>query len=129
MPPWSSPRLFLLLCTLRRVDAQLRGHQTAEEHPSLIVHMCSKADGCIPTRKSVVMDANWRWIHQANGSSSCYDNNVWDQALCPDVATCGKNCAVEGISLEQYNSTYGVHTSGDEGSHIHGSQVTSAAEH
>ena len=110
---WSSPTSNMLLLLLF-TDGQLRGHQSVEHHPSLIVHMCTLAGGCIPTRKSVVMDSNWRWIHKVNSSENCYDNNEWDKTACPDVATCSKNCAIEGIAADKYNGTYGVHTDGEE---------------
>jgi len=91
---------------------QLRGNFSVEEHPKLIVHQCTLADGCVPTTKSVVMDANWRWIHGAGATTNCYDSNKWDPTLCPDVETCTKNCAVEGIAETHYRDTYGVSADG-----------------
>ena len=107
-------RLAILSASLVLCEAQLQGHLSTEEHPRLIVHHCTKAHGCVAHEKSVVMDANWRWIHQHNASVACYDDNKWSTTLCPDVATCAKNCAVEGITSQQYKETYGVTTQGEE---------------
>eukprot|EP00927_Polykrikos_kofoidii_P056415 TRINITY_DN50531_c0_g1_i1.p1 TRINITY_DN50531_c0_g1~~TRINITY_DN50531_c0_g1_i1.p1 ORF type:complete len:538 (-),score=70.65 TRINITY_DN50531_c0_g1_i1:137-1552(-) len=54
------------------------------------------------------MDANWRWIHGTTGYTNCYTGNDWDSSLCPDAATCTKNCALEGIPETDLLNTYGV---------------------
>ena len=53
----------MLLLFARAPVSQLQGHLKTEEHPDLVVHECTRAHGCIPQTKSVVLDANWRWIH------------------------------------------------------------------
>jgi len=63
---------------------------------------------------SVVIDNNWRWVHQADAYVNCYDGDQWSSSLCPDVATCAKNCAVEGIAKADYAGTYGITTSETE---------------
>ena len=105
---------YVLLLLVGTVHAQLRGHLQVEEHPSLIVHECTKAGGCIPHSKSVVIDANWRWIHKVNESVSCFDSNAWSKSICPNVENCTNSCAIEGIGANDYNETYGVTTSGAE---------------
>lgn len=56
---------------------------------------------------SVTIDQNWRWWHESKGFKNCYDNG-WDATLCPDEETCGKNCAVEGVDVADYEKSYGV---------------------
>lgn len=92
---------------------QLKGTLTVEGHPKLVVHECTNAGGCIPTEKPVVMDANWRWIHANGTSTNCYDGGAWDPTICPDVATCAKNCAIEGIAEASYREVYGVSADGE----------------
>ena len=86
------------------------GSYVAEDHPSLTIASCTVADGCWAEKKSVVMDANWRWVHTTTEGSydDCFDNGHWDDALCPDPVTCAANCALEGISSDMYVETYGV---------------------
>ncbi|OKL59304.1 1,4-beta-D-glucan cellobiohydrolase B [Talaromyces atroroseus] len=97
-----------LLATAR---AQQVGTYTAETHPSLTWQTCTSANECTTVDGSVVIDANWRWIHSVNSSTNCYTGNTWDATLCPDDESCAVNCAVEGAA---YSSTYGVTTSGSE---------------
>jgi cellulose 1,4-beta-cellobiosidase len=58
------------------------------------------------------IDANWRWIHDVNGYTNCYDNN-WNKQYCPDPITCSKNCALEGVDQNDYKNIYGVTTNGN----------------
>ncbi len=53
-----------------------------------------------------------RWIHENGEPTNCYEGNMWDSSICPDVATCGANCALEGAD-EEYKDTYGVDAQGD----------------
>ena len=46
-------------------------------------------------------------------AKDCYHGNAWDPTLCPDAATCAKNCALEGAD-EEYENTYGIRASGAE---------------
>jgi hypothetical protein len=39
-----------------------------------------------------------------------YTGNQWDKSLCPDGATCAKNCALDGAD---YSGTYGITSSGN----------------
>ncbi|CAG8694112.1 4860_t:CDS:2, partial [Acaulospora colombiana] len=45
-----------------------------------------------------------------DGYTNCYTGNTWDSSLCPDNATCAKNCALDGAD---YSGTYGITTSGN----------------
>jgi len=73
---------------------------------------CTKSGGCTSRPAGVVLDANWRWIHDAKQGSytNCYTGNEWDSSLCPDPATCSSNCALDG---GDYPGTYGIQASGN----------------
>nr|ATQ35967.1 cellobiohydrolase [Talaromyces piceae] len=91
------------------VQAQQAGNQTAETHPSLTWQKCSSGGSCSDVSGSVVIDANWRWVHSVDGYQNCYTGNTWDSDLCPDDETCASNCALDGAD---YQGTYGVTASG-----------------
>ncbi|KIM25002.1 carbohydrate-binding module family 1 protein [Serendipita vermifera MAFF 305830] len=86
------------------------GTNQAEVHPSLTWQVCAAGGSCTTQQATIVIDANWRWLHSTSGFTNCYTGNAWDTTLCPDPVTCAKNCAVEGAS---YASTYGITTSGN----------------
>ncbi|CRG86514.1 glycosyl hydrolase family 7 protein [Talaromyces islandicus] len=90
------------------VQAQQAGNNTAETHPSLTWQKCTSAGSCTSVKGSVVVDANWRWVHSVDGSTNCYTGNTWDATLCPDDKTCATNCALDGAD---YEGTYGVTSS------------------
>ncbi|KAG8917610.1 Exoglucanase 1 [Tulasnella sp. 418] len=94
------------------VYAQQVGTNTAENHPALSWSKCTKTGGCTSTAASIVLDANWRWLHSTTGFTNCYTGNAWDATLCPpnDPVTCSKNCALDGAD---YSGTYGITTSGN----------------
>ena len=98
------------LSALALVNGQQVGTSTAETHPSLSVSKCTEGGACTASTQSIVLDANWRWVHNVGGYTNCYTGNTWDATLCPDAATCAKNCAVDGAD---YEGTYGISTSGD----------------
>ncbi|KAH9920229.1 glycoside hydrolase [Epithele typhae] len=97
---------FIYLAT---VAAQQAGTSTTETHPPLQWSQCTSS-GCTTVQGSVVLDANWRWVHNVGGYTNCYTGNTWDATYCPDGATCAKNCALDGAD---YSGTYGVTTSGN----------------
>ncbi|KAJ7220983.1 cellulase [Mycena rebaudengoi] len=68
------------LCLLAIISAQNIGTQMAENHPTLTSQKCT-ASGCTNLNTAVVLDSNW----------------LWNKTLCPDPATCAKNCALEII--------------------------------
>lgn len=92
-----------------RTYAQQVGTNTAEVHPSLPYQKCTSS-GCTTVDTSIVLDANWRWVHNVGGYTNCYTGNTWNSALCPDPTTCAKDCALDGAD---YSGTYGITTSGD----------------
>ncbi|KAG6916417.1 hypothetical protein DXG01_006945, partial [Tephrocybe rancida] len=98
------------LSFLAIVSAQQVATTTPEVHPKLPWYKCTKAGGCISQSSgSVVVDANWRWTHNASGTN-CYTGNTWNSAICPDDVTCAANCGLDGAA---YAGTYGVTTNGD----------------
>lgn len=90
-------------------SGQQIGTQLAEVHPALPVEQCT-ASGCTTLDTSVVLDSNWRWVHQTTSTTNCYTGNTWDTALCPDATTCAQNCALDGAD---YVGTYGVEATGN----------------
>ncbi|EMC99908.1 carbohydrate-binding module family 1 protein [Baudoinia panamericana UAMH 10762] len=102
-----------LALSILALGALVRGQQagtlTAEVHPPLTVSNCT-ANGCTTESHTIVLDANWRWLHSTTGSTNCYNGNTWDATLCPDPVTCAANCALDGGN---YASTYGITTSGN----------------
>ncbi|KAL6697090.1 Exoglucanase 1 [Trichoderma pleuroticola] len=102
-------KLAAISAFLAAARAQQVCTQQAETHPPLTWQKCT-ASGCTPQSGSVVLDANWRWTHDTKSTTNCYDGNTWSSSLCPDDATCAKNCCLDGAN---YSGTYGVTTSGD----------------
>ncbi|KAI1434501.1 concanavalin A-like lectin/glucanase domain-containing protein [Xylaria sp. CBS 124048] len=78
-------------------------------NPSLTVSKCTTADGCTTEERSVSIEWSYRWIH-TNDSVACTTSSGVDQTLCPDEATCAKNCYIQGDGNYTAN---GVTTSGN----------------
>jgi cellulose 1,4-beta-cellobiosidase len=118
--------LTLAAFTLASVAAaQKVGTLQSETHPKLNWQTCT-ASGCSNVAGEVVIDANWRWFHDAN-ASNCYDGNAWTD-VCGSNDECAEICQAEGAD---YSGTYGVTTSGDEldlrfvTEHQHGTNIGS----
>jgi len=102
----SPPLSFISLLLFGLVAAQTPG-KSPEVHPKLRTWKCTQRGGCVAQNTAVVLDSGTHSIHQLeNTSLSCGPGNT---TVCPDAATCAKNCIVEGIS--DY-STHGVSTNG-----------------
>ncbi|KUI54578.1 Exoglucanase 1 [Cytospora mali] len=80
-----------------------------ETHPSLTWSNCTSSGSCTSQTGSVVIDANWRWVHTVSGYTNCYTGNEWDTSICNSSTTCASDCCVDG---SDYSGTYGVTTSG-----------------
>lgn len=93
---------------VRLALAQQAGTNTAENHPALSYQKCTSS-GCSTVNTAVVLDSNWRWVHNVGGYTNCYTGNTWNSALCPDATTCAANCALDGAD---YTGTYGIQASG-----------------
>lgn len=105
----SAALLSLVLAAV--VRGQQAGTSTAENHPTLQVSQCSAGGSCSTQQRSVVLDSNWRWVHNVGGYTNCYTGNEWNTQFCPDPETCASNCALDGAD---YSGTYGITTSGNE---------------
>jgi cellulose 1,4-beta-cellobiosidase len=88
--------------------AQVPGPLTPEVHPPLTSYKCTTAGGCKPQNTSVVLDSNYRWLHNVDGYTNCVTTG-FNKEFCPDVETCAKTCALEGVDY----ASYGIRTSGD----------------
>lgn len=82
---------------------------TAPGNPALTTWKCSSTGGCVIQDTSVVLDWGYHWIHAAGGYESCTTSSGVNTTLCPDEATCAKNCVIEAAN---YTSA-GVSVSGD----------------
>ena len=89
--------------------AQQIGTNTPEVHPSLPSQKCTRAGGCKTLNTSIVLDSQYRWLHNVNGYDNCQVNGGWNSTLCPDGVTCAQNCAVEGVDY----SGYGIKANGN----------------
>jgi len=110
MPPNSLTfAAWTLSLSATAVLAQQAGTLTTETHPPLTISTCDSS-GCTTDDFSIVLDANWRWLHSISDSTNCYTGNTWDTTLCPNPTSCAENCALDGAD---YEGTYGITTSGD----------------
>ncbi|CAE6370500.1 unnamed protein product [Rhizoctonia solani] len=100
----------LISSILSLASAQRGGVHVLEKHPTLAWELCTKSSGCqAQSQGGVVLDANWRWVHDASGYSNCITGNTWDPSVCSDPISCAKRCAIDGAD---YTSTFGITTSG-----------------
>lgn len=103
-------KLAAISALVASVKAQQACTLTTETKPSLSWSTCTAPGSCTSTSGSVVIDANWRWVHDVNSSTNCYTGNTWDTSICSTDVTCATDCCLDGAS---YQSTYGVSTSGN----------------
>lgn len=103
--------LVLIMVHLAATSAQKVGTAVQEQHPQMPLWTCTLA-GCSQETKSLTIDSNWRWVHNAD-YTNCYMDSSWNPLLCPDPLTCSANCQLEGISASQYENTLGVDTMED----------------
>lgn len=102
-------KLAAISALVATVKAQQACTLNTESKPSLTWETCTSAGSCTSTTGSVVIDSNWRWVHDVNSSTNCYTGNTWDTSICSTDATCAEDCCLDGAD---YSSTYGVTTSG-----------------
>ncbi|KAK8098920.1 endo-beta-1-4-glucanase celB [Apiospora kogelbergensis] len=89
----------LLLSSLGTTHAQRVGTAIPEVHPKLPTQKCSKAGGCVTHATSIVADAI------CNPNPRGKEDWLMDKSICPDAATCGKNCEFEGVDYESIGVT------------------------
>lgn len=98
------------LVAAAKVAAQEVCTLQSETHPSMTWQSCTSSGSCTSNTGSVVIDANWRWVHDVDSSTNCYTGNEWDTSICNDTTACASACCVDG---SDYSGTYGVSTSGN----------------
>lgn len=103
-------KLAVISALVASVKAQQACTVSTETKPSLSWSTCTSGGSCTSTTGSVVIDANWRWVHDVNSTTNCYTGNTWDASLCPDDTTCASKCCLDGAD---YSATYGVTASGN----------------
>ncbi|KAI1330832.1 cellulose 1,4-beta-cellobiosidase [Xylariaceae sp. FL0255] len=104
-------KLAAIAAFVASVRAQSACSLTAENHPALTWEQCSAGGSCTTKTGSVVLDSNWRWVHETSSATNCYTGNTWNSAVCTDDASCASACCVDGAD---YAGTYGVTTSGNQ---------------
>lgn len=97
-------RALLGLTLLIAVISQKVGTQQAEFHMPINWQNCSSLGVCSTVNGALVIDANWRWLHQADAAQNCFTGG-WN---CGSVDTCTANCFLEGVSEAQWASPYGI---------------------
>ncbi|KAK3380999.1 concanavalin A-like lectin/glucanase domain-containing protein [Podospora didyma] len=91
------PSLLLLSGSGSGVDAQKIGTAVPEVHPKFATQVCTTAGGCVTKQTSLVTDALSRHFHAADDMSVSCATNPINATLCPDAATCARNCVLEGV--------------------------------
>jgi len=104
-------RSFLQSLLIQAALGQQVGNYTPEVHPLLPSERCTVNGGCKPANTSIVLDANFRYLHNVGGYVNCVEqtSQSFNKSICSDPEGCVKNCAVEGAEY----SGYGLKTSGD----------------
>ncbi|KAF9528086.1 glycoside hydrolase family 7 protein [Crepidotus variabilis] len=102
-----SSLLAFFVCRVLQVSSQLAGTLSTETHPKLNWQQCTISGGCKTVSGSIVLDAEWRWIHQVGSYTNCFIGNIWNTTICYSNKQCSKNCQLEGADY----SSYGISTS------------------
>ncbi|PKS08736.1 hypothetical protein jhhlp_004789 [Lomentospora prolificans] len=100
----------LVLFPLATAVGQRVGREQYERHPSLAWKRCDTNNTCETVNGEIVLDADWRWLHQNAGYLSCYEYGLWNEKMYdyedPDPnLTYAKECSIEGADYER---TYGI---------------------
>src|SRR4051812_5572361 len=102
--------LLLSLPFLGIALAQGIGNYEPEVHPKLQWSSCSLEGGCQKINAEIVVDANWRWLHQDNNYRNCFSDNTWEYNACNSTADCTAKCVYDGIN---YKTVLGIQTAND----------------
>jgi len=87
----------------QQIGAVKKNHQL-----SLPIEKCN-AGGCKQEDTAVTLDANWRWVHEVDGYTNCFEEGQWSNPACSESgAACASACAIEGITKEDWSETYGI---------------------
>ena len=99
--------LYLFACA----NTQNIGSGTVEEHPPITIFTCDE-QGCQPEQSWITLDDARRPVYSvADMTTPCETYGVWDPILCPDSVSCAENCALDGVTIEEYQNLQGVTTS------------------
>jgi cellulose 1,4-beta-cellobiosidase len=91
-------------------DAQWAGNNIAETHPPLSWKQCASDGQCDAVRGEVVLDSNWRWLHQVNSFRNCFTGQEWNDDVCSWQSPDSCQCALEGVDYANVN---GITSSGN----------------
>jgi cellulase len=80
-----------LAAVLSLAAAQQIGNYTPEVHPQLPTWKCTTSGGCIQQNTSIVLDYNYRYIHEVGAYRSCITSSGVNATLCPNEAECAQN--------------------------------------
>ncbi|KAK3938563.1 glycoside hydrolase family 7 protein [Diplogelasinospora grovesii] len=78
-------------------SAQQIGTTIPEVHPTLQTQVCTSSGGCVTKHTSLVTDALSRPFHAADNMAVSCAATPLNTTLCPDAATCSRNCVLEGV--------------------------------
>jgi len=98
----------VILFVQELVNGQQAGYLEQEGNPTMTLKECTIEGGCTSRQAKLTLDANWRWIHATSGYENCYSGDTWNSQYCSDPNQCAQNCALEGVSSEKYENTYGI---------------------
>ncbi|KAK4177407.1 family 7 putative glycoside hydrolase [Triangularia setosa] len=102
---------------LAAVFAQKKGNYNPENHPPFQWAKCMSPSNCSIINGEVVLDANWRWVHD-NSFRTCVEQNQdgtqwWNPSVCDlgneqpgSTNNCTSKCLLEGAG--DYRAYYGV---------------------
>ncbi|KAK0665350.1 family 7 putative glycoside hydrolase [Cercophora samala] len=109
--------LLLPLLLTSVVHAQKKGNLNPENHPPFQWTKCTSPTNCTTANAGLVLDANWRWVHD-NNYRTCVEQNRdgtqwWNPAVCDlgdespgSSNNCTSKCLLEGAG--DYRWHYGV---------------------
>lgn len=62
-------RVAAIAALVAAATAQKVGSETAESHPKMSWQTCSADGTCTTVDGEVVLDANWRWLHEVGSNT------------------------------------------------------------
>lgn len=86
---------FLLSLFPQVATAQQIGTGIPEVHPRFRTQRCTKSGGCKTQQTYLVSDARHRPFYNTEGE--IVECSAANKVLCPDEATCAKNCILDGV--------------------------------
>jgi len=100
-----------VVALLNLAASQQVGITIPEVHPGLTTYKCTRAGGCTAQNTFVVAEQDARTVRAVSGTGICKEPGArgLNKTLCPDAATCAKNCALEGVNY----TSIGVNTNAD----------------